>query len=79
MRLKDIGRRHRCIRKRKLTEEEEMQILMGLIDLKVVSRVLRVADISNEQLHWCEEKMSRVRVWDGKMQRDSAPLFFPVH
>jgi len=56
-----------------------MQILMGLIDLKVVSRVLRVADISNEQLHWCEEKMSRVRVWDGKMQRDSAPLFFPVH
>lgn len=79
MRLKDIGRSHRCIRKRKLTQDEEMEILMALIDLKVVSRVLRMAEQSNEQLHWCEEKMGRVRVWNGKMQRDPSPLFFPVH
>ncbi|WCJ21956.1 hypothetical protein M5689_004066 [Euphorbia peplus] len=77
--LKDLRRARKCIRKRKLTVEEEMEILMGLIDLKVVSRVLRMSDISEEQLHWCEEKMSKVRVSDGKLQRDSSPLFFPAH
>ncbi|KAL6512979.1 hypothetical protein OROHE_019769 [Orobanche hederae] len=57
---------------------EEMEILLGLIDLKLVSRVLRMSDLSAEQLHWCEEKMSKVRVLDGKYQRDSTPLFFPA-
>ncbi|OAY59183.1 uncharacterized protein LOC110619602 isoform X2 [Manihot esculenta] len=79
MKLKDLRRARKCIRKKKLKVEEEMEILMGLIDLKVVSRVLRMSDISEEQLHWCEEKMSKVRVLDGKLQRDSLPLFFPAH
>ncbi|KDP20122.1 hypothetical protein JCGZ_05891 [Jatropha curcas] len=79
MKLKDLRRARKCIRKRKLKVEEEMEILMGLIDLKIVSRVLRMSDISEEQLHWCEEKMSKVRVLDGKLQRDSSPLFFPAH
>lgn len=56
-----------------------MEILMGLIDLKVVSRVLRMSDLSEEQLHWCEEKMSKVRILEGELQRDSSPLFFPAH
>lgn len=59
--------------------DEEMEILMGLIDLKVVSRVLRMSDLGEEQLHWGEEKMSKVRVSQGKLQRDSSPLFFPAH
>lgn len=50
---------------------------MGLIDMKVVSRVLRMAEITEEQLHWCEEKMTKVRIWNGKTQRDPSPLFFP--
>jgi hypothetical protein len=79
MKLKDLRRARTCIRKRKLTVEEEMEFLMGLIDLKLVSRVLRMADMSEEKLHWCEEKMSKVRVLDGKLQRDSSPLFFPAH
>lgn len=52
---------------------------MAQIDLKVVSRVLRMAELNGEQLHWCENKMSKVRVSDGKLQRDSSPLFFPAH
>ncbi|GAV85428.1 DUF1666 domain-containing protein, partial [Cephalotus follicularis] len=79
MKLKDLRRARKCIRKRKLNVEDEMEILMGLIDLKVVSRVMRMNDISDEQLHWCEEKMSKVRVLEGKLQRDSSPLFFPAH
>ncbi|KAJ4829363.1 hypothetical protein Tsubulata_048967 [Turnera subulata] len=79
MKLKDLRRARTCIRKRKLKVEEEMEILMGLIDLKLVSRVLRMTEMSEEQLHWCEEKMSKVRILDGKLQRDSSPLFFPAH
>ncbi|XP_022738106.1 uncharacterized protein LOC111290872 [Durio zibethinus] len=77
--LNDLRRAHKCIRKRKLKVVKEMEILMGLVDLKVVSRVLRISDLSEEQLHWCEEKMSKVRILEGELQRDSSPLFFPVH
>ncbi|KAG7023233.1 hypothetical protein SDJN02_14258, partial [Cucurbita argyrosperma subsp. argyrosperma] len=79
IKLKDLRRAGKCLRKRKLTVEEEMEILMALIDLRVVSRVLRTADLTEEQLHWCEAKMSKVRILDGKLQRDSSPLFFPAH
>lgn len=79
MKLKDLRRSRKCFKRRNLKPDDEMEILMGLIDLKIVSRALRMPDISNEQLHWCEEKMSNVRVWEGKLQRDSSPLFFPSH
>lgn len=77
--VKDLRRAHKCLRKRKLKEVEEMEIVMALIDLKVVSRVLRMNGLSEEQLHWCEDKMTKVRVGDRKLQRDSSPLFFPAH
>ncbi|XP_020087946.1 uncharacterized protein LOC109709956 isoform X2 [Ananas comosus] len=77
IRLKDLTKRRRCIKRRRIKEEEEIETLMGLIDMKVVSRVLRMAEITEEQLHWCEEKMTKVRIWNGKTQRDPSPLFFP--
>ncbi|KAK4436947.1 hypothetical protein Salat_0028600 [Sesamum alatum] len=77
--LNELRRSGKCLRKRKLRDEEELEILMAMIDLKVVSRVLRMTDLNGEQLHWCENKMSKVRVSDGKLQRDSSPLFFPAH
>lgn len=79
MQLKDFKRSERCFRKRKLKDEEMMEILMGLIDLKVVCRVLRMSNIREEHLHWCEDKISKVRVRDGKLQRDSSTLFFPAN
>lgn len=69
----------KCFRKRRLNEGVEMETLMGLIDLKLVSRVLRMADLSDEQLQWCETKMRKVRISEGRLQRDSSPLFFPAH
>lgn len=56
-----------------------MEILMSLIDLKVVSRVLRMTEITQEQLHWCEQKMAKPTILEGKLHRDSSPLFFPAH
>ncbi|TMW97033.1 hypothetical protein EJD97_006345 [Solanum chilense] len=77
--VKDLQRSGKCLRnKRRLKEEEEMEILMSLIDLKLVSRVLRMRQVNEEQLHWCEDKMSKVKISDGKLQRDSSPLFFPA-
>ncbi|URD94098.1 hypothetical protein MUK42_00316 [Musa troglodytarum] len=75
-RLKHLSKRRRCLTKKSRKGEVEMDILMGLIDMKIVSRVLRMPGVSQEQLRWCEEKMSKVKVWDGKIQRDSSPLFF---
>jgi hypothetical protein len=79
-RLKDLTRPRRCLRRTRLREEEELSVLLGLIDLKVVARVLRAPEVTDRQLHWCEEKMNRVRIDpEGKMQRDPAPLFYPAH
>ncbi|KAG0454813.1 hypothetical protein HPP92_024105 [Vanilla planifolia] len=80
MRLKELVRwRNSSKKKKKLMDEQEMEAIMAIIDMKVVSRVLRLQDMTEEQLHWCEEKMSKVRVWDAKIQRDSSPLFPPAH
>ncbi|GAB2225394.1 hypothetical protein Droror1_Dr00006186 [Drosera rotundifolia] len=76
-RLKDLHRAGNCFKKRKLNKDEDIGILMGLVDLKVVSRVLRMSDITQEQLRWCEEKMGRMRIAQGKLYRDSSPLFLP--
>ncbi|XP_076919282.1 uncharacterized protein LOC143580027, partial [Bidens hawaiensis] len=80
LKLKDLQRSRKCFRKRRLKQvNNEMELLMAQIDLKVVSRVLRTTDLNDEQLHWCEDKMTRVKIIDGKLQRDSSPLFFPAH
>ncbi|XP_012574739.1 uncharacterized protein [Cicer arietinum] len=79
MKIKDIFHSGKGLRKIKLKSEEEMEILMALIDLKVVSRVLRMKELNEKQLNWCEKKMSKVRVVEGKLCRDySTPLFLPL-
>lgn len=77
MKLKEFRRGGKCLRRRKLKVNEGMEIVMGLIDLKVVSRVLRMKDLNEQQMRWCDEKMSKVKILDGKLKRDSLPLFFP--
>ncbi|KAF0898095.1 hypothetical protein E2562_001757 [Oryza meyeriana var. granulata] len=56
---------------------EEVQLLFALIDIKVVSRVLRMAKLSKEQFLWCEEKMSKLDLSDNKLRRDGSPILFP--
>ncbi|CAL5001105.1 unnamed protein product [Urochloa decumbens] len=56
---------------------EEVQLLFALIDIKVVSRVLRMGKLSKEQLLWCEEKMSKVDVSENRLRRDGSPILFP--
>ncbi|RVX03746.1 hypothetical protein CK203_023050 [Vitis vinifera] len=47
----------------------EVEMLFGLIDIKVLSRVLRMERITKEQLLWCEGKMNKLELLDGKLQR----------
>ncbi|KAK9281426.1 hypothetical protein L1049_004328 [Liquidambar formosana] len=56
---------------------EDVELLFGLIDIKVLSRVLRMVRISKEQLLWCEDKMKQLDLSNGKLQRDPSPILFP--
>jgi hypothetical protein len=56
---------------------EEVRLLFALIDIKVVSRVLRMARLSKEQLLWCEEKMSKLDLSENRLRRDGFPILFP--
>uniref|UniRef100_A0A804KY72 EF-hand domain-containing protein n=2 Tax=Musa acuminata subsp. malaccensis TaxID=214687 RepID=A0A804KY72_MUSAM len=81
MGLKGLLRRRRCWNKKWVQgEEEEMDILMGLIDMKIVSRTLRMGEISQEQLQWCEEKMTKVGALEWKSSKRVLPAsFFPLN
>lgn len=55
----------------------EAELLLGLIDVRVISRVLRMTRISKEQLLWCDEKISKLDLSDNKLRRDVSPILFP--
>ncbi|KAK6915202.1 Protein of unknown function DUF1666 [Dillenia turbinata] len=57
--------------------EEEVELLFGLIDVKIISRVLRMVKITKEQLLWCEEKMKKLDLTEGRLQRDLSLVLFP--
>lgn len=56
---------------------EDVDLLLGTIDVKVLSRVVRMVKMSKEQLFWCEEKMKRIDWCDGQLERDPSPILFP--
>ncbi|KAG0452097.1 hypothetical protein HPP92_026147 [Vanilla planifolia] len=55
----------------------DVELLLALIDIKVIARVLRMTGLSKEQLLWCEEKMSKLDLSANKLCRNSSPLLFP--
>ncbi|CAA3022471.1 Gb:, isoform 1 [Olea europaea subsp. europaea] len=78
LKLKEQWKRTKSYKKKSWPSTQEgTEMLLGLIDAKIVSRVLQMAKISNEQLFWCEEKMKKLAISDGKLQRDPSPILFP--
>ncbi|KAL2460766.1 Protein of unknown function (DUF1666) [Abeliophyllum distichum] len=78
MKLKELWKRTKSYKKKSWpSTQEDTEMLLGLIDSKIVSRVLRMAKISKEQLFWCEEKMKKLAISDGKLQRDPSLILFP--
>ncbi|KAK6263879.1 hypothetical protein SCA6_019313 [Theobroma cacao] len=78
MKIKELRKKRRGWKKKSWPQtREDVPLLFGLIDIKIVSRVLRMARISKEQLFWCEEKMKKLDLCDGRLQRDPLPILFP--
>ncbi|KAI0492550.1 hypothetical protein KFK09_026823 [Dendrobium nobile] len=76
MKIKELSKKKEW-RKCRPSTPSEVDLFLALIDVKVVSRVLRMAHISKEQLLWCEEKMSKLDLSDNKLRRDASPVLFP--
>lgn len=78
MKLKELLKKKKGWKKKSWPSTlEEVELLFGLIDIKVISRALRMARISKEQLLWCEEKLSKLNLSESKFRRDGTPVLFP--
>ncbi|XP_052181408.1 uncharacterized protein LOC127794404 [Diospyros lotus] len=76
--LKEVRKKMKGWKKKSWpASQEEVELLFGLIDVKILARVLRMERVTKEQLFWCEEKMKKVDVSDGKLLRDPSPILFP--
>ncbi|KAK8947631.1 hypothetical protein KSP40_PGU016411 [Platanthera guangdongensis] len=78
--LKDLQRSGNCIVKKfkKPREDRSNQdLFFSQIDLKLVSRVLKMSRISSDQLSWCHRKLSKINFSPGKVHRAPSFLLFP--
>ncbi|CAI0453327.1 unnamed protein product [Linum tenue] len=83
--LRDLQGKQRCwLRKMESHVDEESErkdILFTLIDMKLISRVLRLSVITTSQLKWCQAKLDKIECQDSKIvrhcPRDDALLLFP--
>lgn len=77
LKLKELRKKKSFKKKSWPSTHEEVFLLLSIIDAKVVSRVLRMAKITKEQLLWCEDKMRKLDLTEGKLHRDPSPILFP--
>uniref|UniRef100_A0A1D1XUX9 Coagulation factor VIII n=1 Tax=Anthurium amnicola TaxID=1678845 RepID=A0A1D1XUX9_9ARAE len=76
--LKDLQRTsRRWWKKTTPLESQGMDILLSMIDVKLVSRVLRTSAISTQQLRWCEAKLKSIEIKKGKVLRSYNSMLFP--
>lgn len=83
--LKDLeGKKRSWLRGRSAVEnalvecdEKKLERLFTTIDMKLVSRVLKMSLVSTSQLKWCQEKLNNIDFIQGKLTRASVcgPLF----
>ncbi|MQM08168.1 hypothetical protein Taro_041023 [Colocasia esculenta] len=79
--LKDITRAGNCLvnKFKKLRDGRWIQddLLFSQIDLKLVSRVLKMTRITTDQLVWCHKKLSKIGFVDRKLVREPSFFLFP--
>ncbi|KAL8545929.1 hypothetical protein ACS0TY_005881 [Phlomoides rotata] len=79
--LKDILRSEKCIlRKFRQSREEDCDQALQFFaqaDIKLVNRVLNMSKISRDQLIWCQNKLSKISIFNRKVYREPAFLLFP--
>ncbi|WVZ64944.1 hypothetical protein U9M48_014386 [Paspalum notatum var. saurae] len=79
-RLKDLLRTGNCIVKKFKKPKEDrsnQNLFFSQVDMKLVSRVLRMPRITSEQLQWCKAKLDKIILVDRKIHREASFLLFP--
>ncbi|XP_028772082.1 uncharacterized protein LOC114729261 [Neltuma alba] len=75
MKLKELKRKKKGWKKWSWPQkQEDLQLLMGLIDIRILSRVMRMTRITKEQLFWCEEKMKKLNVTHNRYRVERSSL-----
>ncbi|KAK6913272.1 Protein of unknown function DUF1666, partial [Dillenia turbinata] len=79
--LKDLQQKKKCWVRRAIKqvgETQEREMLHTMIDMKLVSRVLKMPIISSSHIEWCQEKLNGIEFKDGNVIRTcTSPLFPP--
>ncbi|XP_038898126.1 uncharacterized protein LOC120085908 isoform X2 [Benincasa hispida] len=76
--LKEVRKKSRGWKQKTCPQTyEDMQLLFGIVDIKIISRLVKMSRITKEQLLWCEEKLNKLDISNGKLRRDLSPLLFP--
>lgn len=78
--LKNLLKEGNCMvkmLKRKQEGRSSHDLFFTQIDLKIVSRVLRMSRITSDQLIWCQKKLSKIIFSGKKIHREPSFLLFP--
>ncbi|KAJ8625831.1 hypothetical protein MRB53_034361 [Persea americana] len=78
--LKDLLRTGHCLVKRfqKHQEEKSDQLtFFAQVDMKLVSRVLKMTRITTDQLVWCRKKLNKITFQDRRIHREPSFYLFP--
>ncbi|KAK1283664.1 hypothetical protein QJS10_CPB21g00627 [Acorus calamus] len=77
--MNDLQRKRRwsLTRNHPLEECQRMDLFFSMIDIKLVSRVLKMSMLSTNQLNWCLEKLNHIEFKDGKVVRANTSILFP--
>ncbi|KAI6679025.1 hypothetical protein NL676_039821 [Syzygium grande] len=78
VKLKELLKKRKGWKKRSWPQrDDDAQLLFALIDAKLCSMVPKMERIVKGQLFWCEEKIKKLDLSDGKLHRDPSAILFP--
>lgn len=78
--LKDLLRMGSCLVRRFQKHQEEKSdqlIFFAQVDMKLVSRVLKMTKITTDQLVWCQKKLNKITFQDRRIHREPSFFLFP--
>lgn len=78
--LKDLLKTGNCLVKKLKKPREDrsnQDLFFSQVDMKLVSRVLKMSRLTTDQLVWCHMKLSKITFSDRKIHREPSFLLFP--
>lgn len=79
VKVQELQRRGKCLIKRldPVARGQGIEILMALVDMKLISRVLKMSRITSDHLQWCQKKLGKLSIREGKVHRARCTVLFP--